>query len=46
VRGQDRVVVGTRVGLRIGVHERRRQPRQRVQQGMLGADRDLMSLDD
>jgi len=33
------------LGLRIGVHQRRGQPRQRVQQAVLGIDCDLVSLD-
>jgi hypothetical protein len=45
MRLQHRVVVGVAPGLRVGVHQRRGQPRQRVQQTALGADRDLMGLD-
>jgi len=33
-----------RLGLRVGVHQRGGQPWQRVQQVVLGADRDLVSL--
>jgi hypothetical protein len=39
VAGQDVVRVGA-AGLRIGVHQRGGQPRDRVQQGMLGAEGD------
>jgi hypothetical protein len=43
--GQDSVVIIACLGLRIGVHQRGGQPRQRKQQIVLGADRDLVRLD-
>ena len=42
---QDGVVVIASPGLRIGVHQRGGQPRQRVQQVVLGVDCDLVCLD-
>ena len=42
--GQVGVVVGAVVGLRVGVHERGREPGQRVDEAMLGLDRDTVSL--
>jgi len=39
------MVIGTRLGLRIGMHQRSGQVRQRVQQSVLGVDRHLVSLD-
>jgi DNA-binding beta-propeller fold protein YncE len=39
------VIVGALGGLRVGVDERGRQPGQRVEQGVLGGDGDLVALD-
>jgi len=38
-------MIGALLGLRVGVHQRSGQPRQRMQQVVLGLDRDLVSLD-
>jgi len=38
------VIIGPGTRLRIGVHQRTRQLRQRVQQGVLGADGHLASI--
>src|SRR6185312_1234633 len=45
MRSQDSVVIIACLSLRVGVHQRGGQPRQRVQQVVLGADRDLVRLD-
>src|SRR5258708_28722177 len=45
VGGQDLVRVGVPAGQRVGVDERGGQPGDGVQQGMLGAHRDLAGLD-
>ena len=42
---QDSMVIIACLGLRVGVHQRGGQPRQRVQQVVLGINRDLVSLD-
>ena len=38
-------MIGALLGLRVGVHQRRGQPRQSVQQVVFGVDRDLVGLD-
>jgi hypothetical protein len=38
-------MIGARLSLRVGVNQRRGQARQRMQQIVLGVDRDLVSLD-
>ena len=45
VGSQHGVVIIACLRLRVGVHERRAQARQRVQQAVLGVDRDPMGLD-
>ena len=45
VGSQDSVVIIACLGLRVGVHQRGGQPWQRVQQAVLGLDRDLVCLD-
>ena len=39
------VVIGAPLGLRVGVYQRSGQPRQRMQQAVLGVDRDLVRPD-
>ena len=45
MRRQHRVAAGVTLGLRADVHQRGGQPRQGVQQPVLGADRDLVRGD-
>jgi hypothetical protein len=42
---QDGMMIIACLGLRVGVHQRGRQPRRRVQQVVLGVDRDPVRLD-
>src|SRR5215831_2863229 len=45
VGSQRRVMISALLGLWVGVHQRSGQARQRVQQVVLSADRDLVGLD-